>query len=523
MQHIEVKANFTVTDEGIIEGVAWPFGAADRMGDEINPGAFSKTAGPLPMLAFHDQAETVGVWESITETAQGLVVKGRLLIEHVARAKEILALVKAKALPALSIGFQTRKAAPRKGGGRIISELDLLEISIVAVGMHPGARITSAKGLDMENQEQVHEQGKPEAKPEISELKTEMKSLADTVGKIDTKALADRLDKLEAKANRPAGKGADPEGDNIEKKAFNSFIRNGASALDEAERKALNIGTPAAGGYVTAPEYSTTIIEKIEEYSPMRRLSSVMTIGATEVYLPKLATRLQGNWVTETGARPESEPTFEQQNIKVFEHAVIVPVSQQLLEDSFIDLQSYLAGQIGQQFGKAENTAYLLGDGNGKPTGLLNTPADYEAVDAANDGSDVVAKLIELYYALPSAYARNASWLMNRKTMALIRGTLDATDRMIWGDSLATGQPPTLLGRPVVEAPDMADFGTDTFPVAFGDFKAAYQIVDRVNVQIMRDDYTGADNGIVKIRARRRTGGAPVLEEAVALLKSAGA
>ena len=341
--------------------------------------------------------------------------------------------------------------------------------------------------------------------------------------KSDVSKLTERLDGLEAKMQRPAGRaGADDE--NIEKKAFNSFLRNGASALDDAEKKALNLGTPAAGGYVTAPEYSTTIIEKISEFSPMRSLASVMSIGTTEIYLPKLETRLTGSWVTETGKRTESEPTFDQQNIKVYEHAVIVPVSQALFEDSFIDLQSYLAGQIGQQFGKAENAAYLIGDGNGKPTGLLKDPAVYEQVAAKQDGSDIIAQLIKLFYALPSIYAARASWLMNRKTMALIRGSLDTTNRMLWGDSLTDGQPATLLGRPVIEAVDMPDFqpevAGDTFPIAFGDFASGYQIVDRIGVQIMRDDYTGADNGIIKIRARRRTGGAPVLEEAITLLKS---
>lgn len=344
--------------------------------------------------------------------------------------------------------------------------------------------------------------------------------LAEIEKKSDLSKLTERLDGLEAKMQRPDGRAGAVE-DSVEKKALNSFFRSGSAVLEDAEKKALNLGTPAAGGYVTAPEYSTTIIEKISEFSPMRSLASVMSIGGTEIYLPKLDEDLNGSWVTETGKRSESEPTFDQQNIKVFEHAVIVPVSQQLLEDSFIDLQSYIAGKIGQQFGKAENSAYLIGDGNGKPTGLLKNPDIYEHVSAKADGSDIIDSLIQLFYALPSAYAAQSSWLMNRKTMARIRGSLDTTNRLIWGDSLATGQPATLLGRPVVEAVDMADFGADAFPIAFGDYKSAYQIVDRVGVQIMRDDYTGADNGIVKIRARRRTGGAPVLEEAVALLKPA--
>jgi HK97 family phage major capsid protein len=153
----------------------------------------------------------------------------------------------------------------------------------------------------------------------------------------------------------------------------------------------------------------------------------------------------------------------------------------------------------------------------------LDDPAVYEAVEVAADGADIVDKLIALFYALPTEYAARAEWAMNRTTMALIRSKMDNTQRMIWGDSLATGQPAQLLGRPIREMVDMPNLGAGTFPVAFGDFNAGYQIVDRIGIQIMRDDYTGADNGIVKIRARRRVGGATVQPEAIAVLEGTSA
>jgi HK97 family phage major capsid protein len=348
---------------------------------------------------------------------------------------------------------------------------------------------------------------------------------------IETKAandnkLAERLDKLEAKANRP-GAGIRHDNDNdakLETKAFNSFLRGGVASLDDIEKKTLNAGTPASGGYVVAPEYSSKIIEKLVQFSPLRGLASVMTIGGSEVYIPVLDTGIAGGWVTETGTRASTEPTFDQMNFKVFEFAGYVPVSQQLLEDSFIDIQAFIAGHIQKQFGKSEATAFMVGDGNGKPTGLLHTPADYASVTAAADASDIIDRLIETFYKLPGAYAANGSWIMRRETMGVIRAAADnATKGTLWSDSLANGTPATLLGRPVYESVDMdllpAATGT-TYPIVFGDIASAYQIVDRVGVGIMRDDYTGADNGTVKFRARRRVGGAPVLTEAAILVKS---
>lgn len=355
-------------------------------------------------------------------------------------------------------------------------------------------------------------------------------TVEDRLKAVETKAndnakVADRLDKIEAKMNRPAIiKGEDRQNDEIEKKALNGFLRSGVAALDDVEKKTLSAGTPEAGGYVTAPEYSTSIIEKLVQLSPLRALASVMTIGGSEVYVPVLDTGIAGGWVTETGARDSTEPTFDQVNFKAYEFAGYVPVSRQLLEDSFIDLQAFIAGHIVKQFGKSESTAFMIGDGNGKPTGLLHTPADYTAITAADDGSDILAKVIEAFYKLPGAYAANGSWLMRRETMGVIRAAADnATKGTLWSDSLANGTPATLLGRPVYESVDMDLLPTATgtkYPVVFGDMASAYQIVDRVGVGIMRDDYTGAGNGIVKFHARRRVGGAPVLSEAAVLVKS---
>lgn len=341
----------------------------------------------------------------------------------------------------------------------------------------------------------------------------------------DNSKIADRLDKLEAKASRPGFAANDNNADAaLETKAFNGFLRGGVASLDDIEKKTLNAGTPASGGYVVAPEYSTKIIEKLVQFSPLRGLASSMTIGGNDVYIPTLDGNIAGGWVTETGARPSTEPTFGQAHFNVFEFAGYVPVSQQLLEDSFIDLQAFLAGHIVKQFGKTEATAFMVGDGNGKPTGLLDTPTDYTAITAADDGSDIIAKVIEAFYKLPGAYAANGSWLMRRETMGLIRAAADnATKGTLWSDSLANGTPATLLGRPVYESVDMSLLPTvagTTYPIAFGDMASAYQIVDRVGVGIMRDDLTGADNGIVKFRARRRVGGAPLLNEAAILVKS---
>lgn len=147
MDKLELKSAFAADDTGAIAGNAWVFDTPDRVGDIIEKGAFVFPAR-LPILFQHDPAEPVGVWNDITETRTGLSVRGQLLVDDVARAREVRALVQAGAITGLSIGFSTKQATSRKGGGRNIKSLELVEISLVTVPMHPKARVTSAKSAE---------------------------------------------------------------------------------------------------------------------------------------------------------------------------------------------------------------------------------------------------------------------------------------------------------------------------------------------------------------------------------------
>lgn len=145
MDHFYVETKFAAGEDGSLEGMAWPFEQPDRVGDMIVKGAFAATSLPLPMLFGHDQNDPIGVWDVAEEDTVGLKLKGRLLVTDLPRAREVRALVQSGAVRGISIGFRTKKSDRRRGGGRTISELELLEASLVTIPMHPGARVTSAK------------------------------------------------------------------------------------------------------------------------------------------------------------------------------------------------------------------------------------------------------------------------------------------------------------------------------------------------------------------------------------------
>ncbi|SFZ82410.1 prohead peptidase. Unknown type peptidase. MEROPS family U35 [Devosia enhydra] len=145
MDRVFLETKIMATDDGAISGIAWKFGAPDRIGDWIEPGAFKGAKLPIPMLFGHDMNDPIGTWDGADEKSDGLHLFGKLLVDDLQRAREVRALVKSGAVRGISVGFITKKASARTGGGRTIKSLELLEASLVTVPMHPGARVTSAK------------------------------------------------------------------------------------------------------------------------------------------------------------------------------------------------------------------------------------------------------------------------------------------------------------------------------------------------------------------------------------------
>jgi HK97 family phage prohead protease len=147
MDKLEIKAKLSVSETGEITGTAWPFNAGpDTTGDLITKGAFNFVSAELPILFQHNPADLIGTWTEAAETNEGLVVKGRLHTDQ-PRARTVLGMVKSGLVSGLSIGFKTT-AATRQGSNRVISALDLYEISIVRNPAHKMARITGAKSND---------------------------------------------------------------------------------------------------------------------------------------------------------------------------------------------------------------------------------------------------------------------------------------------------------------------------------------------------------------------------------------
>ncbi|QRZ15394.1 phage major capsid protein [Paracoccus methylovorus] len=492
MDRIEFKAQFSVDDEGRIEGLASVFGTADRGGDIVHKGAFSGASFPIPMLDGHDQAEVIGVWQEGVETSEGLRVKGKLTLS-VPRAREVRDLIMDKALQGLSIGYQATRKAARRGGGRDLHAVDLLEISVVAVPMHPGARITSAKDMTMTDKTEDKTVDKDEGG--IAALEAKM---ADLEKKADTAPLVARLDKIEAKVNRPRGDAEAGEADE-KKAAFVEYLRSGV-----VEGKALTTASDTANHILAPEQVETDFLRNLIEFSPIRTIADVRSTSAAKVILPIRTSVTNAVWVGETQARTGSAPGFDQGAVEIRELATFVDMSLQLSEDS-ANVLGEVNLALAEDFGQKESLAFVNGSTALEPSGFM-VNADIAATDNGHVANLDPDALIAMMYSLPATYRQAGTWVMNGSTLATIRTLKDGDGRYLWQPSYQAGQPETILGRPVVEAVDMPDVAEDAEPIIFGDFKRGYRIYDRLSLSILADPFTQRHLGLARYHARRRVG-----------------
>lgn len=328
---------------------------------------------------------------------------------------------------------------------------------------------------------------------------------------------------LETRMNRPGGNGGNQSAEpSLERRAFANFLRMGREVMEVDEVRALVVGDDVKGGYLAPAEFQAEIIKGIVEISPIRQAVRVGSTSAGSVILPKLAGRPTASWVGETEERPATDMSFGQIEIPIHELGCFIDVSQRLLEDSAINVESEISTELSQEFAIKENSAFSNGDGVKKPLGIQQVTGIAEIVNGSATAVNA-DKLIGLMYAMPQQYRNSGSWLMNGTTLGIIRTLKDTQGNYLWQPSLQAGQPSTLLGRPVIEDPTMPDIGNGSFPIMYGDFSKAYRIYDRVGMTILRDPYTQAQKGLVRFYARRRVGGGPVLTEALRKLKMSAA
>ena len=339
------------------------------------------------------------------------------------------------------------------------------------------------------------------------------------------------LERLIGKAGRPAMAGGAYHATG-HKSAFERYVRSGDErGLRSLEGKAMRYGSGPDGGYLVPAETEAAIASRLRSLSPVRALATVRQVTGAVLKKPFAVSGPVVGWVGETDARPETAAgQLAELQFPTMELYAMPAATASLLEDSAVDIDTWIAAEVEAAFAEQEGTAFITGDGVSKPRGLLDYPTIDEAVwswgnvgyvptGTAGDlpAADAAGVLIDTVYALKAGYRQNASWLMNRKTQAAIRKIKDEDGNYLWQPPSSADAKATLMGFAISEAEDMPAIAANSLSIAFGDFARGYLVVDRTGVSVLRDPYSAKP--YVLFYTTKRVGGGIQDFDAIKLVK----
>lgn len=339
-----------------------------------------------------------------------------------------------------------------------------------------------------------------------------------------------RIDEFEAKMNRQGLQGGEVKSEY--RQAFSAHIRKGEI------QGALSTGSDPDGGYAVPIEVDRSILELERNPVTMRRLATVISLGTPNYTKLVNVGGSTSGWVGETDARPETNsPQLKALTPYWGELYANPSATQQMLDDGFFDVEGWLASELAQEFALQENNKFLKGDGILAPKGIMAyaialtadatrpfgtlqyvKTAEAAAFKAASATVSPADCLIDMQTALKAGYANNATWLMNSGTLGTVRKFKNAVQGdLIWQPGLTAGAPSTLLGKPVEVDEEMDAVGANALSVAYGDFRRAYTICDRIGTRVLRDMYT--NKPYIMFYTTKRVGGMLTDSNAVKILK----
>ena len=281
----------------------------------------------------------------------------------------------------------------------------------------------------------------------------------------------------------------------------------------------LSIGEDSEGGYLAPDEFERTLITTLEEENIFRKLAKVIKTSSGDRKIPVVVTKGSAAWLDEGEDFEESDSVFGQTSIGAYKLGTMIKVSDELLNDSVFSIENYIATEFARRIGAKEEEAFIVGDGDGKPTGIFHATAGGQlGVTAASATAITADEIIDLVYSLKAPYRKNAVFIMNDATVKAVRKLKDGQGQYLWQPSLTAGTPDTLLNRPVYTSAYAPIIEAGASTIAFGDF-GYYWIADRQGRSFKRLNELFATSGQVGFLGSQRVDGKLILPEAVKVLK----
>lgn len=355
--------------------------------------------------------------------------------------------------------------------------------------------------------------------------------------------LATRVDELQLKAARPGGftgmAGNDPLTGGQRKSLAEGvralLVGNDVAAYRHfGEAKAMSVGTDPEGGYLVIPVMSPSVERVMLETSPLLNEVRVVTLDASDEWEEVVDTEeAEAVWVGETQTRNDTAtPGLKKVSVPLHEIYALPKVTQKLIDTTSFDVVGWLSEKIGEKFGNSIGAAIAAGNGIAKPTGFLSyptlatgdatrawgklqhVPTGTSGAFASSNPTDVLDDTVAQ---LKTQYRQGAKWFMARTTASTISKLKDSTGQRIWQQALTEGQPPMLLGYPVVIDDNLPAIGANSLSIAFGNMRRAYTMLRRLGIRFLTDPYTEKPH--VKLFAYQRCGGGLINTEAVKLVR----
>lgn len=257
------------------------------------------------------------------------------------------------------------------------------------------------------------------------------------------------------------------------RRAFGDYLLNGASGISSESRATIEQRAGIAGlsgGLIIPKTLASEIEVALKAYGGMFEAATILnTSHGGDLILPTVNdTSAKATIVSEYDQSTKRAPSFGSVVLKAYTYRTpIIPVSQELIQDSAFDLDALLSRLLADSFSRGVNEDLTTGSGTGKPTGIVTAATACTTQAAA--ASIKLDDIIDLIKSVNSAYARNGKFMFNRNTLWELAKIKDQTGRYIWQDSTREGTPATLFGKQYVLNDDMADIGAGNASVLFGD------------------------------------------------------
>lgn len=283
----------------------------------------------------------------------------------------------------------------------------------------------------------------------------------------------------------------------------------------------LTKGTAVAGGNTVPTGFYNRLMEHMVETSAILQSGATIlnTVSGESLPIPKTTAHSTATIVPESAAIPESDPAFGQITLGAYKYGDMFQVSRELLTDTGVDLEGYLARQAGRALGNAFGAHAITGTGTSQPrgvvtdasvgvTGPVGTATTFGTQSTAGQGADL---LISLFHSVIAPYRRSSAcgWIFNDTTAATIRKIKTSEGQYIWQPSVVIGQPDTILGKPVLIDPNVASPAANAKSVIFGDM-SQYVVRLAGGIRFERSDEYAFNSDLVTFRALMRADSALV-------------